>query len=157
MRNGERLVHEEKVKSNWVDYNGHMNVAYYVLIFDHATDAFFELLDMGEQYRNKTKSSNFVVESHVSYIREVVEGDLLQVACMLLNYDTKRIHLFHHMYNASNGELCATIELLIIHVDLVSRRSAVFPGEILKNLQIYLEDQKSFIFPEQAGSIIGLK
>ena len=157
MPDGGRLVHEESVQSNWVDYNGHMNVAYYVLVFDHGTDALLKLLDMGPDYRARTESSDFVVESHICYIREVVEGDPLQVASILLMHDNKRMHLFHHMYNGETGQLCATIELMVIHVDMISRRSATFPQETLANLQIYMKDQAPFNYPEQAGSVIEIK
>ena len=157
MPDGGRLVHEEPVQSGWVDYNGHMNVAYYVLVFDHGTGAFFELLDMGPDYRVQTKSSDFVVESHICYIREVVEGDPLQVASILLMHDNKRMHLFHHMYNGETGQLCATIELMVIHVDMISRRSALFPEKTFLKLQTYMIDQAAFSYPEQVGSLIGIR
>jgi acyl-CoA thioester hydrolase len=157
MPDGGRLVHEESVQSTWVDYNGHMNVAYYILVFDHGTDALFELLDMGPDYRARTESSNFVVESHICYIREVVEGDPLQVASILLMHDNKRMHLFHHMYNGETGQLCATIELMTVHVDMISRHSSFFLEETLLNLRNYIKDQATFRYPEQAGSVIGIK
>jgi acyl-CoA thioester hydrolase len=157
MPDGGKLVHEELVQSSWVDYNGHMNVAYYVLVFDHGTDALFELLNMGPDYRARTKSSDFVVESHICYIREVVEGVSLQVASILLMHDNKRMHLFHHMYNGETGELCATIELMIVHVDMISRRSAFFPEDTLLSLEDYTRDQAAFRCPDQAGSVIGIK
>ncbi len=103
MPDGGRLLHEEQVQPAWVDYNGHMNVAYYVLVFDHGTDALLDLLDMGDDYRKKTNSSDFVVESHISYMREVVEGDSLQIATLLMGFDEKRMHLFHHMYHRNSG------------------------------------------------------
>ena len=157
MPDGGRLVHEESVQPSWVDYNGHMNVAYYVLVFDHGTDALFELLDMGPDYRARTESSDFVVESHICYISEVVEGDPLQVASILLMHDKKRMHLFHHMYNGETGKLCATIELMVVHVDMISRRSSFFSEETLLNLRDYIKNQAAFRYPEQAGLVIGIK
>lgn len=152
-----RLVHEESVHCDWVDYNGHMNVAYYVLVFDHGTDALLELLGMGADYRKKTESSDFVVESHITYMREVVEGDPLQVASLLLGFDEKRMHLFHHMYHRESGELCATNEILMVHVDMKTRRSAPFPQMAGKGLQVFSDKQPPFMHPAQAGSVIGLK
>ena len=157
MPDGGRLVHEESVQSSWVDYNGHMNVAYYALVFDHGTDALFELLDMGPDYRARTESSDFIVESHIFYISEAVEGDILQVASILLTHDNKRMHLFHHMYNGETGKLCATIELMVVHVDMVSWRSTFFPEETLLNLRGYIKDQAAYRYPEHAGSVIRIK
>ena len=157
MLDGGRLVHEETVLPEWVDYNGHMNVAYYVLVFDHGTDAFFDLMGMGAAYREQTQSSDFVVESHISYLGEVKEGDPLQVATLLFGFDKKRLHLFHHMYHADTGELCATNEIMIVHVDMNTRRSALFPMNIVDNLQAYSDRQPSFQIPRQAGSVIGIK
>jgi len=157
MSDGGRLVHEEFVSSDWVDYNGHMNVAYYVLVFDHGTDAMLELLDMGADYRARTDSSDFVVQSHVTYISEVVENDPLQVASLLLGHDDKRLHLFHHMYHGHSGLLCATIELLLVHVDMGSRRSAPFPETVRENLRSWASNQQPFPAPSQAGAVIGIK
>jgi acyl-CoA thioester hydrolase len=157
MDDGGRLVHEEIVQPDWVDYNGHMNVAYYVLVFDHATDAMLGLLDMGADYRDRTDSSDFVIESHVSYLSEVVKGDSLQVASLLLGFDDKRLHLFHHMYHGQNGHLCATIELMLVHVDMKSRRAALFPGQVLANLRGFSEKQQPFERPSQCGAVIGIR
>ncbi|HJN25099.1 MAG TPA: thioesterase family protein [Rhodospirillales bacterium] len=154
MPDGGRLLHEEQVQPAWVDYNGHMNVAYYVLVFDHGTDALLDLLDMGDDYRKKTNSSDFVVESHISYMREVVEGDSLQIATLLMGFDEKRMHLFHHMYHRNSGFLCATNELMMVHVDMESRRSALFPEVARQGLQIYSENQEPFQRPAQSGSVI---
>ena len=157
MPEGGRLVHQEPVQSGWVDYNGHMNVAYYVLVFDHGTDALLELLNMGADYREKTNSSDFVVESHITYLREVVEGDPLQVASLLLGFDDKRMHMFHHMYHRESGELCATNEILLVHVDMESRRSATFPQIAKEGLQAYSGSQQDFQRPSQAGSVIQIR
>ena len=157
MPDGGMLVHEEGVQSDWVDYNGHMNVAYYVLVFDHGTDALLDVLDMGSGYRLQTDSSDFVVESHITYVREVVENDPLQVASLLLGFDEKRLHLFHHMYHAESGMLCATNELMLVHVDMTSRRSAPFPPLVRDGLATFSDNQKAFQLPAQAGSVIGIK
>ncbi len=157
MPDGGKLIHEESVQSEWVDYNGHMNVAYYVLVFDHGTDAMLDLLEMGADYRARTDSSDFVVESHITYMREVVENDPLQVASLLLGFDDKRMHMFHHMYHGKTGELCATIELLLVHVDMKSRRSAPFPSSAMESLQTFSDNQHSFKRPLQVGSIIATR
>ena len=94
----EILQRQTRVKADWIDYNGHMNVAYYVLVFDHSTDALLESLGLGEAYRQGENKSFFVVESHVTYENEVKKDDLLVVKSRLLGYDTKRLHIFHEMF-----------------------------------------------------------
>jgi acyl-CoA thioester hydrolase len=122
-------VHTETVRPEWIDYNGHMNVAYYVLVFDHATDALFEALGLGEQYRRSTELSLFAVESHIAYEREVALGDPLRVESRVLGADAKRLHFGHEMFHAGDGRRAATIELMAIHVDLRVRRTAPFPPD----------------------------
>lgn len=118
--------HSETVIADWIDYNGHMNVAFYVLIFDHATDALLEAVGMDADNRNATGSSVFVVESHVTYDREVMEGEEVTVHTSVVGFVGKRLHVFHEMLKP-NGETAATNELMILHVDLGTRKTAPFP------------------------------
>ncbi len=98
------------VPPEWIDYNGHMNVAYYVLAFDHATDAFLDYLGMGPGYRDREGCSAFVVETHVNYQRELVAGDPMRITTQLLGFDSKRLHYFHRLYHARKGFLAATTQ-----------------------------------------------
>ncbi|HEV2676667.1 MAG TPA: thioesterase family protein [Aliidongia sp.] len=122
-------VHAETVRPEWIDYNGHMNVAYYVLVFDHATDALFEALGLGPTYRHANDLTLFAVESHILYTREVAQGDLLRVESRVLGGDGKRLHFGHEMFHAAEGWRAATIELMAVHVDLATRRTSAFPPE----------------------------
>ena len=81
-------VHRATVLPEWIDWNGHMNVAYYVLVFDHATDAFLDYLGMGQAYRDEQNCSAFVVETHVNYQRELVAGDPMRITTQLLGFDS---------------------------------------------------------------------
>jgi len=150
-------IHQETVVPEWIDYNGHMNVAYYVLVFDHATDALFDHVGIGESYRNEHDSSLFVVESHITYDREVALGDPLRITTQILDNDEKRLHFFHRMFHATEGYLAATTELLSLHVDMKSRRTAPFPDEPLKKLEALKTDHLAVPKPEQAGRIIGIR
>ena len=127
-------VHEEAVRPEWIDYNGHMNVAYYVLAFDHATDRLFDMLDLGVDYVERENKSVFQVECHVNYLQEVKEGDVLTFTIQLLDFDSKRIHFFSSMHHRDQGFLSATAEWLGIHVDLNERRSADLPTACLIRL-----------------------
>ena len=77
-------LHRELVQKEWTDYNGHMNVAYFLLAFDHATDAFFDYVDLGCAYRERTNCSLFTLEAHISYARELKEGALLRFTTQLI-------------------------------------------------------------------------
>src|SRR5690606_22498874 len=110
------------VHPDWIDFNGHMNVAYYVLAFDRATDKFFDWLGLDEAYRQATNRSTFALEQHILYLREVRLGDPLRFTTQLIDHDAKRIHYFHRMYHDREGYLAATTEIISMHIDLGRRR-----------------------------------
>ena len=111
--------HNDAVRPEWLDGNGHMNLAYYVLVFDRGTDAWLDLAGLGEAYRANGLSV-FAVETHTQYVREVTEGALLRVQTRLVAASGKRIHLMHVMSSA--GEQVALNESLFLHVSLQTRR-----------------------------------
>ncbi|HSS64018.1 MAG TPA: thioesterase family protein, partial [Gammaproteobacteria bacterium] len=92
------VLHQGKIQRDWIDYNGHMNVAYYVLVFDNATDALLDFLGMDEDYRKQTGFTTYVLETHVTYDRELKENDPVRVETQLLDFDAKRLHYFSRMY-----------------------------------------------------------
>ena len=145
------------VPPQWIDYNGHMNVAYYVLAFDHATDAFLDYLGMGPNYRDRENCSTFVVETHVNYQRELMAGDPMRITTQLLGFDSKRIHYFHRLYHAARGFLSATTELMVIHVDLAERRSASMPLPVLDRLGAVMAHHIQLPRPPQSGRVIGVR
>jgi len=149
--------HVETVRPEWVDYNGHMNVAYYVLVFDHATDAVLDFLDLGEAYRQRTRGSIFVGEAHVTYEQEVNAGDRLSVSSRILGFDGKRIILFHEMYGEGVEGLVATNEVLCLHVDLDTRRTAPIPVAAAERINRAASHDSAFPRPSRAGRAIGLK
>jgi acyl-CoA thioester hydrolase len=122
-------AHTETVRPEWIDYNGHMNVAYYVLVFDHATDALFEAVGLGAQYRQSTDCTLFAVESHILYQHEVALGAPLRVESRVLGVDGKRFHFGHEMFHGTEGWRAATIELMAVHIDLGTRRTTPFPPD----------------------------
>ena len=145
------VIHREPVQKDWLDYNGHMNVAYYVLIFDHATDAFLEMVGLNETYRAATDGSVFVVESHITYEQEVLADSVVEVSTHLLNYDSKRLHLFHTMHPEGSDDTLATIEIMLLHVNLISRRTTAFPETIKSRFQTLADQHSGFSHPEKAG------
>ena len=149
-------LHRETIRPEWIDYNGHMNVAYYVLIFDHATDAALDRLDLGEAYRKRSGCSVFVAEAHVTYEREVGEGREVEIASRVLGFDGKRLILYHEMAAAGEDGLVASNEVLCLHVDLDARRTAPLPADASARLAAVAEAHARLDPPLRAGRAIGL-
>lgn len=145
------------VRQDWIDYNGHMNVAYYVLAFDHGTDAFWDYLGIGEAYLKRTNHSAFALETHVTYQGEVRLGDSLRITSQLLGFDAKRLHFFHRMFHGEKGYLAATLECVSLHVSLDSRRAAPFPDDRLAFLARVKAAHDALGVPEEAGRGVGLR
>ena len=150
-------LHKELILPEWIDYNGHMNVTYYVLVFDHATDQFLDYLGLTAAFRSAGYGSSFTAEMHVNYLREVKEGDEVCVTTQLLDYDEKRFHYFHRMHHAEEGYLAATSELLCLFVDLKIRRVAQMPPSIMDRLAEIKQSHAVLPVPEQAGSVMKVK
>ena len=148
---------EETVDAAWVDYNAHMNVAFYVLIFDHATNAFLEHIGMDEKHRLETGSSVFVTEAPVTYDQEVMEGERVFITTQVLGHDTKRLHLFHRMYNSRDDRLCATNELMILHVNLNDRKVGPFPGAVLDRITRVGSAHAGLDKPAASGRAIAMR
>jgi len=152
---GAWVSNTETVRHEWVDYNGHMNVAYYVLIFDHGTDAVLDLLDIGEVYRGRTNCSVFIAEAHVTYEQEVHEGAELEVRSRVSGFDGKRLILYHEMF--SGDVMVATNEVLCLHVDLTARRAAPIPDDAARRIAAVAATHASLGSPARAGRSIALR
>ncbi|HXO89916.1 MAG TPA: thioesterase family protein [Stellaceae bacterium] len=114
--------YEGEVLPEWIDANGHMNLAYYVVLFDYATDALFEAIGIGRGYKDATNHGTFVAETHNLYERELLVGERVRVATQILGNDSKRLHLAHEMFSLAGGQRAATQELMYLHIDLSARR-----------------------------------
>src|SRR6476646_612517 len=113
----------------WIDYNGHMNLAYYTVLFDRATDLLFDELGLGLDYRRDRQVGAFVAETHNIYERELLVGAGVRVATQILGTDDKRLHVGHEMFALEGGHRCATQELMFLHVTLVARRVSPFADD----------------------------
>lgn len=150
-------IHTATVLPEWIDYNGHMNVAYYVLAFDHVTDAFLDYIGLDHDYKAKANVTTFVADMNVTYVREVVEGDSLKFTTQLLEFDDRKFRYFHSMYHADQGYLAATNELLSLHIDLSARRVGPMSGAILTRLR-QVQDAHSVLSPPRgAGRVLGMR
>lgn len=141
---------------DWVDYNGHMNVAYYVLAFDQGVDKLFDALGVGGAYLARTGHSIFALQAHLAYERELRLGERLSVRSMVLAVDRKRMHLFHEMFHAGAGWRAATMESMAIHVDMAARKSAPFPPDILAGLEAAAARHAGLARPSGIGRQIAL-
>lgn len=146
--------HRARVLPEWIDYNGHMNVAYYLLAFDHATDAFLDYLGLDAAHREATGGTTFAADIHLTYQREVREGDPLRFTSLLLGFDEKRIRFINLMYHAEQGFLASTMESLSLYVDLNRRKVAALPGPIQARLGDVLAAHRMLPRPPEAGRVI---
>lgn len=137
------------VRPEWIDYNGHMNVAFYVLAFDDAIDALWARIGITEDYVRSERGSTFAVETHVSYQKEMKLDEPYLITMQLLAYDEKRVHHFQRMYHADEGYLAATAEWLSLHVDLDARRVTAWPASVLKQLALLAREQGDLAQPEE--------
>jgi acyl-CoA thioester hydrolase len=144
------------VRPEWIDSNGHLNLAYYVVVFDLATDALYAALGIGDAYREATGNSCFTAETHTLYEREVRLGDRLNVRGWLLGADTKRLHYFHEMFHVESGERSAVQELMALHIDMRVRRVTPYPPERYEALQQAVREYAPSTLPKGAGRRIAL-
>jgi acyl-CoA thioester hydrolase len=149
-------LYSTTVKPEWLDYNGHMNEAYYVLVFSEATDAFMDFTGQDAAYRKRTGHTIYTLETHVAYLQEVGEGETVRVETQLLGVDTKRYRLFHLMYHDGSNELLATGEHMMLNVDMAGPKSAPFGEELAAKLEAIRAAHANLPVPDQAGRSIAL-
>jgi acyl-CoA thioester hydrolase len=145
-----------RVEPQWIDYNGHLNMAYYNVLFDRAVDEVFELLGCGLDYVNTRRLSNFTAEAHVRYLRELHAGDPVRVTFQLLAYDKKRMHFFEQLFHAEQGWVSATSENMSLHVDMAAGKTAPFPNDVAQALARMLASHARLPRPEAAGRRIAM-
>jgi acyl-CoA thioester hydrolase len=145
-----------RVEPAWIDYNGHLNMAYYNVLFDRAVDEVFELLGCGADYVKKRQLSFFTAEVHIRYLRELRAGDPVRVTFQLLNFDNKRLHCFEQLFHAEEGWVSATSENMSLHVDLAAKKTAPFPPEVARRLTQMKKAHAMLPRPEAAGRSIAM-
>jgi len=144
------------VESQWIDYNGHLNLAYYQVLFDRAADGVFAALGIGSDYAATRNLSMFALEAHISYLREIKQGERVVVDSQILDHDEKRIHVFQTMSNVDGGFVSATAEIMQLHVDMETRRAAPFPIDRLRVVGACAAAHADLPRPDRAGRRIGI-
>jgi acyl-CoA thioester hydrolase len=148
--------YEGEVLPEWIDANGHMNLAYYVVLFDYATDALFEAIGIGREYKDATNHGTFVAETHNLYERELLVGERVQVATQILGSDSKRLHLAHEMFSLADGRRAATQELMYLHIDLSARRVVPWLAEVHERVAAAAAAHARLPRPDWAGRRIAM-
>ncbi len=145
-----------QVEPAWIDYNGHLNMAYYNVLFDRAVDEAYEFLGCGLAYLKAAKHSTFTAEAHIRYLRELHAGDPVRVTFQLLDFDAKRMHYFEQLFHADEGWLSATSENMVLHVDMTAKKTAPFPEAITARLARMKAAHAHLPVPEGAGRHIAM-
>ena len=145
-----------QIEPQWIDYNGHLNMAYYNVLFDRAVDEVYETLGIGPSYLKRANHSTMTAEVHVRYLREIHEATPVRVRFQLIDYDAKRMHYFEQLFHAEQGWVSATSENMSLHVDMAAGKTAPFPDDILTNIKTLAEAQSALPLPKQAGRSIAI-
>ena len=149
---------KQKIKKEWTDYNGHMNVAYYVLIFDqYGSEELMTLFNMGEVSAKTTKKSTMVVESNITYNQEVQEGDEVDVNLIYCDHDKKRILYKLEMIHSKKKYLASTIEAISLYVDLNARKVVEFEPEKVQIMDDYIAKHKNLFKTDDLKFLSKLK
>ncbi len=139
------------IEPQWIDYNGHFNMAYYNVLFDRAADEVFEVLGLGPDYVKATNNSFFTLETHTSYLRELAPTDTVVIDNHFLDHDHKRVHYVQQMRHASEGWVSCILEVMVSHVDLNSHKTSNFPAGVLEKIAAMTAAHKMLPVPSQVG------
>jgi acyl-CoA thioester hydrolase len=145
------------IQEAWVDYNGHLNQAYYSVLFDRGIDDALMAAGLGPEYIKAHNASYMTVETHVCFVRELFQTDTVRVAARVLDVDDKRLHMYCELLHATDGWLACTSEWMFLHIDMAARRTAPWPAEKRAALEAMKAAAAALPAPERAGRSIGIK
>ena len=148
----------QTVLGEWIDYNGHMNVAYYTLAFDKALDFFFEdVLNIGPSFVEKNKEGPFALKASYNYFSELLESESFFVDISILDFDSKRVHVFGEMRKDKSLELSAVFETVLMNMDLSARKVKQYPERVLELFKLFKASLDQDKIPLEIGKKITLK
>ncbi|WP_441232089.1 thioesterase family protein [Tardiphaga sp. 215_C5_N2_1] len=148
---------EMTVNPSWIDYNGHLNMAYYHVLLDRASDEFWSQFGLGPDYVKATGHSTFAAECHIRYIKELQVHDPVRVTVHLVGADAKRLHTFRELRHARDGWLAAASENMSLHVDLNLRKVVPFSDKMQAHLQEIVERHRLAGLPHGIGRRISMQ
>ena len=138
------FLSSQKIIKDWIDYNNHMNVSYYLLIFDKfGADVLNDIFKMGEHSAKTTGKSTMIVESYITYNQELKIDDVVDVSLVYFDHDKKRLQYKMEMIHKEKKFLASTIEVLALYVDLNSRKVSEFEDEKVKIMDDYIQHHSS--------------
>ena len=145
------------ISPDWVDYNGHLRDAFYLLIFSHATDALMDVLGLDEAGRARTGHTLYTLECHLNFLAEVKEGELVEVRTQLLAHDAKRLHIHHGLYRPGEEASLAESEQMLMNIDSAAGRAAPFDVQVAERVTHLAAEQQNLKRPACVGRVIGLR
>jgi acyl-CoA thioester hydrolase len=145
-----------QIEPQWIDYNGHLNMAYYNVMFDRAIDELWLQLGIGPTYMKVRNGSTFTAECHVRYLQEIHLGDPVQISILLLGADEKRLHTFEELRHSSEGWLSATSENMSMHIDMKARKTGPFPPDIRARIETLANAHAALPRPEGIGRKVAM-
>lgn len=146
------LIHEGRVKSDWIDYNGHLRDGYYVVVCSDATDNLMDHFGIDQDYRDRTQRTAYTLELKIRFLAELGDDEPFFITAQMLGSDSKRYHVYLRMFRTESGELAATHESIMLHVDQNAGPAATpFPGDIAQRVAALTEAHKDLPFPEDAS------
>ncbi|MER9418221.1 thioesterase family protein [Mesorhizobium sp. M0306] len=144
------------IEEAWIDYNGHLNMAYYNVLFDRCSDEAFEMMGMGPDYVKERRLTIYTAEVHVCYVQELHLDHKVTVSFQLLDHDEKRLRAYQEIRHL-DGWLAATSETLSLHVDMAGPRVAPFPADVLARVEAMRAAHAALPMPERAGRSTGIR
>jgi acyl-CoA thioester hydrolase len=145
-----------RIEPQWIDYNGHLNMAYYNVMFDRAIDELWLEFGMGPDYKATRGGSTFTAECHVRYLREIHLDDPVQISVLVVAADDKRIHTFEQLRHATQGWLSATSENMSLHMDMQTRKVAAIPPDIRTRIDAMTAAHHLLPKPEGLGRNVAM-
>ena len=150
------VTHKTAVQPAWVDYNGHLRDAYYLLVCSFATDGLMDFIGLDEAGRARTGHTLYTLECHLNFLAEVKLGVEVQVRTQLLGHDRKRLHIHHLIERCDDGKIVAESEQMLMNVDTASGRSAPFDEQVAQQVQLLAMAQLHAPQSVNVGRVIGL-
>lgn len=145
-----------QIEPAWTDYNGHMNMAYYNVLFDRGADQAFDHIGIGAAYARERKLTIYTAEIHVCYVRELHENESVTVSTQIIDHDAKRLHAYQEIRHA-DGWLAATGEVLFLHIDMSGPKVAPLPADVAASVEAMAEAHAALPRPERVGRSIGIR
>ncbi|SEU05507.1 acyl-CoA thioester hydrolase [Salinibacillus kushneri] len=151
-----KLIIQHEVPNEWIDYNGHMNDAEYVRAFSWGVDRFMKFIGITDDFREKHQYTIYTMETHVCYLNEMKLGESFEVHLQLIDYDSKRAHVFFELIG-ENGKRAATSEQMLMGIDQKAGKATPFPDEIFMRVKELAKNHTPEEKPKEAGRVIGIR